>query len=463
MIGNRAQGKISAAIKQLNRKREHVLNYFESAVFYQIYPLGLLGAERENQFDSPPISRIPKLKEWIPHFRRIGIDAIYLCPVFQSASHGYDTADFFKTDRRLGTNDELDDFVAHCHNSGIKVIFDGVFNHVGRDFWAFRDVICNLEQSAYTGWFHIDFHGNSNYNDGFWYEGWEGHFELIKLNLQNPDVRRHIFDAVSMWIESFGIDGLRLDVAYLLPHDFTRELSHFCKEKKPGFWLLGEALHGDYRNLLDDGQLDSVTNYECYKGLYSSFNSMNMFEIAYSLNRQFGREDWTLYKGRHLFNFVDNHDVVRVASTLTQAEHLPLIYTLLFTIPGIPCIYYGSEWGAPGEKDFGDYGLRPQFDYPEFNELTRHISLLTKVHKENPCLTHGDYSELHLTNSQFIFERNHAQGRVIIALNAASESYTAHFNANAGCGIDALTGSKVDFGGGLQLPPYSAMVITKLS
>jgi len=283
------------------------MSYFESACFYQIYPLGLLGAPGDNDFNSAPVPRLNKLHGWIPHLNCLGINAIYMCPVFESSHHGYDTKDFMRIDRRLGTNEEFANFISECHNNGIKVVLDGVFNHVGRDFWAFQDIVLNREKSAYTSWFHINFSGNSGYNDGFWYEGWEGHFELVKLNLNNPDVKNHIFDAVGMWIDDLGIDGLRLDVAYLLPKDFLRELSGFCRNKKTDFFIVGEALHGDYRNLMDGGLLDSVTNYECYKGLYSSFNSANMFEIAYSLNRQFGDENWTLYKGRHLFNFIDNH------------------------------------------------------------------------------------------------------------------------------------------------------------
>ena len=438
------------------------MNFFESAVFYQIYPLGLLGAEMDNNYDSAYISRLPKLESWLQHLCRLGVNAIYLCPIFESSHHGYDTRDFMKVDRRLGTNGELADFITQCHNRGVKVVLDAVFNHVGRDFWAFRDVIMNRERSNYTGWFNINFSGNSNYNDGFWYEGWEGHFELVKLNLNNADVRKHIFGAVNMWIENMGIDGLRLDVAYLLPHDFMRELCQCCKSKKPDFWVLGEALHGDYRNLMDNGSIDSVTNYECYKGIYSSFNSANMFEIAYSLNRQFGSDYWTLYKGRHLFNFVDNHDVTRIATILKEPRHLPLVYALLFTMPGIPCIYYGSEWGITGDKKDGDNSLRPQIDSPGWNKLSDHISLLSKIHKNNKCLTHGVYRQLHLTNAQLVFERSLDSERVIVAINIAPEDYSAHFNANAGCGINALTEEKVDFGGGLQMNAYSAMIITNL-
>ena len=439
------------------------MKFFESACFYQIYPLGLLGAPWDNDYDSVPEPRLRKLHNWIPHLTRLGANAIYLCPVFESTHHGYDTKDFMATDRRLGTNEDLAGFITACHDVDIRVVLDGVFNHVGRDFWAFQDVLKNRERSPYTGWFHINFSGNSNYNDGFWYEGWEGHYDLVKLNLWNHEVKTHIFNAVRMWIDDLGIDGLRLDVAYLLPKDFLRELSEFCLLRKSDFWIVGEALHGDYRDLMDGGRIHSVTNYECYKGLYSSFNSANMFEVAYSLNRQFGAEHWTLYKGRHLFNFVDNHDVTRIATILSKAEHLPLIYTLLFTMPGIPCVYYGSEWGIHGDKKDGDYALRPYVEVPEWNELTEHISRLVKIHKENKTLTHGDYKQLLLTNSHFIFERTASGGeRVIVAINTSSEDFAAHFNANAGCGIDLITGDKIDFGGGLRVRPYSALIIGKL-
>lgn len=172
----------------------------------------------------------------------------------------------------------------------------------------------------YKDWFHISFDGNSAYNDGFWYEGWEGHFELVKLNLQNPAVVDYLLDCVKMWIEEFGIDGLRLDVAYCLDHNFMRRLRSFCEELKLGFALIGEVLFGDYNLIVNDEMLHSCTNYECYKGIFSSFNCMNLFEIAHSLNRQFGPEQWCIYRGKHLMTFVDNHDVTRIASILTNKE-----------------------------------------------------------------------------------------------------------------------------------------------
>ena len=424
------------------------------SVFYQIYPLGFCGAPFEN--DGIAQNRIEKVNEWIPHMVKLGIDAIYFSPMFESDTHGYDTRDYTKIDCRLGSNEEFAEVCKNLHKAGIKVVLDGVFNHVGRGFWAFQDVLKNRENSPYKDWFHINFGGNSNYNDGFWYEGWEGHFELVKLNLRNEAVINHIFDAIKGWVEQFDIDGLRLDVAYCLDHDFLRRLRSFCDGLKPEFFLVGELLHGDYNQFVSDDKLHSCTNYECYKGLFSSFNSMNMFEITHSLLRQFGPENWTLYKGKHLLAFVDNHDVSRIATLLTNKKHLPLIYALLFGMPGIPCVYYGSEWGAEGDKKNGDPSLRPCYEEPEENELTEWIAKLAKAHKESDALCNGTFRSVVLTNKQVIFERKTDKERVLVAINADSEPYTAHFDAQCGQATELITGKLHDFGGGSELAPYSA-------
>lgn len=426
----------------------------DESVFYQIYPLGFCGAPEQN--DGLVVPRIAKVAEWIPHILQTGANAIYFSPLFDSDSHGYDTRDYRRLDCRLGTNADFAKVCRQLHENKIKVVLDGVFNHVGRGFWAFQDVLQNREGSRYKDWFHINFSGNSNYNDGLWYEGWEGHYELVKLNLRNEEVVAHLFDCIRGWVEEFDIDGLRLDVAYMLDRDFLRRLHDFCQGLKPDFFLVGEMLHGDYNQLVNDQMLHSATNYECYKGLYSSFNSMNMFEIGHSLLRQFGPENWTLYKGKHLLNFVDNHDVTRVASILTNPEHLPLIYGILFAMPGIPCIYYGSEWGTEGVKQQGsDANLRPCFDGPIFNDLTQQIAAMAQAHRDSPALCYGDYTSLVLTNRQIIFQRRCDTERVIVAVNADSQPYVAHFDAQSGQGKDLITGQLHDFGGGSTLPPYS--------
>ena len=423
-------------------------------VFYQIYPLGFCGAPFEN--DGVLEHRILKVNDWIPHIEKLGANAIYFSPVFESDTHGYNTRDYSKIDTRLGTNEDFQSVCKNLHKAGIKVVLDGVFNHVGRGFWAFQDVLEKRWDSPYKDWFHISFDGNSNYNDGLWYEGWEGNYDLVKLNLRNEDVIQHIFSCIKGWVEEFDIDGLRLDVAYCLDHDFLRRLRSFCDGLKPDFFLVGETLHGDYNQWMNDSMLHSVTNYECYKGLYSSFNSMNMFEINHSLLRQFGPDNWTLYKGKHLLSFVDNHDVTRVASILSNENHLPLIYALAFGMPGIPCVYYGSEWGAKARKEEGDPALRACFEKPEWNDLTTFISKLAEAKKHSNALNYGDFRSVLLTNHQCIFERKTDSERVLVAINADDQPFMAHFDAGCGTAIDLITGETHDFGGGSELAPYSA-------
>ena len=428
------------------------------SVFYQIYPLGFCGAPFEN--DGVLEHRIKKVNDWIPHIKKVGANAIYFSPVFESDTHGYNTRDYTKIDTRLGTNEDFAEVCDNLHKEGIKVVLDGVFNHVGRGFWAFQDVLKNREQSPYVNWFgRIAFDGNSNYNDGLWYEGWEGNYDLVKLNLRNEEVIQHIFDAIRGWVKEFDIDGLRLDVAYCLDHDFMRRLRHFCDELKPDFFLLGETLHGDYNQIMNDEMLHSVTNYECYKGLHSSFNSMNMFEINHSLLRQFGPENWTLYKGKHLLSFVDNHDVTRVASILNNKKHLPLIYALAFGMPGIPCVYYGSEWGTEGRKEDGDPALRISFEEPQWNDLTDFIAKLAKAKKESKALQYGDFTSTVLTNGQCVFKREWEGERVYVAVNATDQDFWAGFDAGTSQATDLISGNAVELNGGLNIPAYTAFFL----
>lgn len=424
-------------------------------MIYQIFPLRAFAGEGTEH-------GILEVKEWIPHIKKIGMNAIYFSPVFSSSNHGYDTKDFRVIDERLGTNEDFKEACKALKEAGIKVILDGVFNHVGREFWAFQDVLEKKWDSPYKDWFYINFDGNSSYDDGFWYEGWEGHFELVKLNLDNDQVKQHLLDAVSLWIDEFGIDGLRLDVAYMLNRNFIKCLVDFVRSKNPDFLMIGEMLHGDYSQLANPDLLDSVTNYECYKGLYSSFNTHNMHEIGYSLNRQFGPEEWTLYKGIPLYNFVDNHDVERIASQLNEKDLLPLIYAMMFGIPGVPGVYYGSEWGIEGKKEQGsDDSLRPRIKPEELkeNELATYIGKLAQVRKNSPALRYGDYRQLAIMPDVLVFQRQSSEDRIIVAINIGNEEYTAHFDARAGQGTDLISGELIDFGGGLLIPAKKAFMI----
>lgn len=427
-------------------------------IFYQIYPIGFCGAPTAN--DGKTVSRILKLKDWSSYLESLGISSILLNPIFESDNHGYDTRDYKKIDCRLGTNEDFAEVCKDLHAHNVKIVLDGVFNHVGRGFWAFKDVQEKKWDSPYKDWFCINFDGNSCYNDGFWYEGWEGHFELVKLNLANSAVVDYLLECVKGWIDEFDIDGLRLDVAYCLDRNFMKRLRSFCQELKPDFALIGEVLFGDYNQIVNDEMLHSCTNYECYKGIYSSFNSMNMFEIAHSLNHQYGPEQWCIYRGKHLMSFVDNHDVTRIASILTNKNHLPLTYGLLLGMPGVPCIYYGSEWGEEGVKaPNNDYALRPCFEEPKPNELTEEIKKMIHVRTGSNALCHGSYRNVVLTNHQLIFERRTDDERMLVAINASDAPFTAHNGELGGTMTDLLTGNEIQMSGQLEMPPYSVQYL----
>ncbi len=399
-------------------------------MFYHIYPLGCCGAPLRNDFTAALQPRLAQLRRWMPHLQSLGVNSLYLGPVFESTAHGYDTADYFTVDRRLGTNQTLADCIAALHDHGIRVIIDGVFHHVGRDFWAFRDVLAHGAQSPYCSWFAgLDFTGRSPWDDPFAYAGWKGHFDLVKLNLDHVPVRQHLFQAVESWIRDWHIDGLRLDAADCIDKSFLRALAAHCRAIDPAFWLMGEVVAGEYRDWMGAEMLDSVTNYICYKGLYSSHVDRNYFEIASSLNRLFGKEgtcrDWLLY------NFVDNHDVDRVASRLTNPTHLYPLYCLLFTMPGIPSIYYGSEWGIAGQRTkASDTALRPAIDPATLARQAPHpdlaaaITRLAAVRSGSSALRLGGYEPLHVAHRQLVFARRRDDETTIVALNAADTPVT---------------------------------------
>ncbi len=397
------------------------------AVFYHLYPLGMLGAPEHNDFRSEPVSRLPELAAWTDHLRDLGVNAVYLGPVFESSRHGYDTADYFTVDRRLGINDDLRDLVRHFHDNGIRVILDAVYHHVGRDHFAFRDLQEHGEASQYRDWFvGIDFSRRSPAGDPFTYHGWNGVLDLVKLNLDDHDAREHLFAATRQWFAEYEIDGLRLDAADVLDRRFQRDLAAVVREIAPDAWLLGEVIHGDYRDWTGPGMLDSTTNYETWKGLYSSFNDANLHEIAFALNRQSG--EGGIYRDLALYTFADNHDVNRIASLLREPAHLYPLHALLFTMPGVPSIFYGSEWGIAGEKrGDSDAELRPALTWPvdvsamAHPELAGEIGRLAAIRHRSVALRHGDYRQLHVAAEQLAFARRAGDETVIVAINAAAD------------------------------------------
>ena len=470
--------------------------WYEQAVFYHIYPLGLLGAEKTNTL-TETAHRFVKLEDWIPHIHALNGSAIYIGPLFESSTHGYDTRDFRLVDRRLGSNEDFARFVRLCHESGIRVVVDGVFNHTGREFFAFRDICEKREASPYKDWYRgVNFGWGSPLGDPFSYEAWQGHFELPCLNLWNPEVRQYLFDSIRFWVDNFDIDGIRLDCANVLDFGFMKELREKTSSMKPDFWLMGEVIHGEYSRWVNPEMLHSVTNYELHKAFYSGHNDHNYFEIAHNVRRLEA-------VGRSLYTFVDNHDEDRIASKLLNPAHLAPLYTLLFTLPGIPSIYYGSEWGIQGRRGHNsDTELRPRILPPRplaeemqtsdgqntgirtdgncqsfssatgpnihagantccqttssttgsntdtsagtVTPLTLLIQKLAAIHAAEPALHGGRYQELLLTNRQYAFARHGDHQAILTAANnddnAAYLQVPLPFHTTAEQATDLITG-----------------------
>ena len=421
------------------------MSWYNEAIFYHIYPLGLSGAPKQNDY-STPVHRLNTLLPWIDHIKAIGYTALYIGPLFESVGHGYETTDYKKLDSRLGTNDDLTTFVKVCHEKGIKVIFDGVFNHTGRDFFAFKDIQKNREHSPYLNWYcNVNFYGNNEYNDGFSYDNWGGYNLLVKLNQRNPDVQNYICDVIRYWVSEFDVDGIRLDAADVLDFDFMRMLRRTAEEVKPDFWLMGEVIHGDYSRWVNGETLHSVTNYALHKALYSGHNDHNYFEIAHTVKylQNMGNLD--------LYNFVDNHDVERIYTKLSNKAHFTPVHILLYTLPGVPSIYYGSEFGIEGRKECSsDDSLRPALSLDDYetalgdNPCTALIAALGQIRQHTPALSYGSYAELHLTNRQFAFARDLNDVRVVVTVN--NDDNAASMDLPAGNAVEyigALSGQKV--------------------
>ena len=430
------------------------MKWYDGAVFYHIYPIGMTGAPRTNTFEAGE-HRLNKLLDWLPHIKEIGCDAIYIGPLFESVAHGYETADYKKLDSRLGDNNDFINFVKACHEIGIKVIVDGVFNHVGREFFAFKDLKEHRENSAYRDWFkNIHFDWNNDYNDGLYYDSWDGHGTLVNLNHQNPAVREYFLDVARFWISEFDIDGIRLDAADVLDFTFMRELRSVTDSCKQDFWLLGEVIHGDYTRWVNNEMLHSVTNYWLHKALYSGHNDHNYFEIAHTVKRC---TDMGMHIANAFYNFVDNHDVARIITKLNNKAHFFPVHVLLYTLPGKPSIYYGSEFAIEGEKKpYADEILRPELKIEDYkdavntNENTKRIAALGNMRLNNQWVGEAGYRELLLTNRQYAFLREYGDKRLVVIVNNDDNNADIHLNIG-GRFTELFSGETRDFDGNMYV------------
>lgn len=448
--------------------------WYESAVFYHIYPLGMCGVEKhrgEYEENGEPRRHFAQMEKLIPHMKRLGITALYIGPCFESEGHGYETIDYYKVDARLGDNAMFRHFVDACHAAQIKVVVDGVFNHSGRRFFAFEELRKHREGSPYRDWYcNVNFGGNNEFNDCFSYEAWHGYNILPRLNLWNRAVRDYLLDVIRFWVKEFDIDGIRLDCADVLNFDFMKEMRQLANMVKPEFWLMGEVIHGDYSRWVNRDVLHSVTNYELHKGLYSGHNDHNYFEIAHTIRRLFG--DGGLVREGKLYTFVENHDVNRLINKVKDPVHMKNIYLIAYTLPGIPSIYYGGEFRLSGVQANGsDDAIRPALsiaDYAVLSEkekdFVEFLEMLGRAKEELAALSVGSYEERLLTNRQFAYARVWNEQTVIVAANNDENPARVDIRAQDGEYVDYMTGQKYSCGNGklsVELAAHSGVILVK--
>jgi cyclomaltodextrinase len=433
--------------------------WVEHVVWWHDHPLTFLGAERDAlPPGAPAVARLRRFEPWLDYLVELGCNGLALGPIFASGTHGYDTIDYHRVDPRLGTEDDLRWLLDECHRRGIRVLFDGVFNHVGRDFGPFRDVLAHGRDSAYANWFRLDFDAGGP--DGFGYADFEGHRHLVALNHDEPAVIDHIAGVMRHWLD-FGADGWRLDAAYAVPLPFWHATVGRARDDHPDAWFAGEVLHGDYLDWVRDGGLDSVTQYELWKAIWSSLNDLNFFELGWALERHeaFVRDFAPL-------TFVGNHDVTRLASALTDPRHLGLALAVLFTVGGVPSVYAGDEQAFQGVKrdeEYGDDAIRPPFPsapaglaaygWPTYRLHEQLIGL----RRRHPWLHRARTATLVLTNKQFAYESVSADGaeRLIVLLNAADHGHD--FDLGTGPLRTVLTHDGADHGTFVPGPGWSVL------
>ena len=422
----------------------------QQRVWYHLYPLGFLEAEASNSSPGAPdgevTHRLPAIGDWLDELADLGIGGLQLGPVFESETHGYDVVDATRIDRRLGDADDLHRLVTACHDRGLAVLLDGVFNHVGRAHPAYQRVVAEREHAATAGWFHLDFSRPGP--DGFRYRNFEGHDRLVALDHDNPEVLDWAVDIASRWLD-LGVDGWRLDAAYEVPTRFWAAFAERVRDRHPDAYLVGEVIRGDFERFVDEGRLDSVTQYELWKAIYSSLNDGNFFELQHALTRH-----QELVRDFAPWTFLGNHDTTRIATQLDDWRHGAHALTLLLMLPGTPAIYAGDEQAAQGTKRHevgGDDEIRrpPPHRPGQLPDDARGMrdlhQQLIGIRRDRPWLARADLEVVDLENESIVIDVcGNAHHRLRIALNVGTRPIRVTSR-----GFRRLAGQD-----GPQLPPH---------
>jgi cyclomaltodextrinase len=397
------------------------MNPSSAAIWWHIYPLGFVGAERTSEEIHGDIHhRLSRIEAWLDYVVELGCTGLALGPIFASETHGYDTIDHCRIDPRLGDDHDFDRLIAAARQRGLRVLLDGVFNHVGRGFQPFVDALRDGPDSAASRWFHLHWRAAGGKPD---VEVFEGHQSLVKLNHIEPAVVDHVAHVISMWLGR-GIAGWRLDAAYAVDPAFWRRVLPRVRATYPDAWFVGEVIHGDYVSFVSDDGLDSVTQYELWKAIWSALNDRNFFELAAALQRHEG-----FLRRMVPMTFLGNHDVTRIASRLRDPRHLGHALAVLMTVGGSPSIYAGDEQAFQGVKEHragGDDAIRPKFPATPA-ELAPAAAATFALHQElialrraNPWLPNGRTEVRTLTNTGLIYRtscRDNGKLSIDVALN----------------------------------------------
>ncbi len=414
-------------------------SWVEHAIWWQVYPLGFVGAEPESA-GVGVTHRLGRILDWLDYAVTLGVSGIALGPVFASATHGYDTTDHLRIDPRLGDEADFAELVEQAHRRGLRVLLDGVFNHVGPEF------------AAPPAWFRIDDAGE--------HATFEGHPGLLALNHDEPAVADHVVEVMCHWLAA-GADGWRLDAAYAVPPAFWARVLPRVRERFPDAYVVGEVIHGDYAGIVRESGMDAVTQYELWKATWSAIGDRNFFELAHALERHDALLDTFVP-----LTFVGNHDVSRIASTIADERHLPHALVLLFTVAGTPTVYYGDEQAFRGVKEErvgGDDAVRPEFPVegptalsPLGRDTYRLHEELIGLRRRHPWLHRARTTPMHLTNTAFVLECRADTQRLVVALNLDDAALDHELPGVS----EVLAGDAHLATSAVTIPPHSWAVLT---
>lgn len=383
------------------------MGWIDHAIWWHVYPLGFTGAPIREDHGTPR-PRLRRLIPWLDHAIALGCSGLLLGPIFASETHGYDTTDLLGIDPRLGTLEDFDDLVAQCRARGLRLVLDGVFSHVGRGHPRVEAELRSPDPDPTRRLFDID----RSTAEAPTPRVFEGHDSLVRFDHSSPAVRDHVRSVMTYWLGR-GADGWRLDAAYSVPPEFWAQVLPPVRDQYPDAWFLGEVLHGDYTEFVSRSGVDTVTQYELWKAIWSSIVDRNFFELDWSLQRHN-----TFLEHFVPQTFIGNHDVTRIASRVGQ-DGSALALAILMTVGGIPSIYYGDEQGRTGIKEErlgGDDAIRPSFpEAPDAmsslgDDMVRAHQELIGMRRRYPWLLRARTQPLVVENERYRYRTSSEDG-----------------------------------------------------